>query len=80
MRTQRVLTAPFRPHSHLNLLARGLQWARGRDRMLTFRIAITVAVMAFVTALAAYLILIQIATFHCCSESRGVCRHGRRQR
>jgi hypothetical protein len=48
--------------------------------MLTFRIAITVAVMAFVTALTAYLILIQIATFHCGSESRGVCRHGRRQR
>jgi len=32
--------------------------------MLTFRIAITAAVMAFVTALSACLILIQIATFH----------------
>jgi adenylate cyclase len=32
--------------------------------MLTFRIAITVAVMAFITALTACLILIQIATFH----------------
>ena len=32
--------------------------------MLTFRIAITAAVMAFITALAACLITIQIATFH----------------
>ena len=32
--------------------------------MLTFRIAITAAVMAFITALTACLILIQIATFH----------------
>ena len=32
--------------------------------MLTFRIAITAAVMAFITALAACLIIIQIATFH----------------
>jgi adenylate cyclase len=32
--------------------------------MLTFRIAITVAVMAFITALTACLIFIQIATFH----------------
>jgi adenylate cyclase len=32
--------------------------------MLTFRIAITAAVMAFITALAACLIFIQIATFH----------------
>src|SRR5215471_13685435 len=32
--------------------------------MLTFRIAITAAVMAFITALAACLIVIQIATYH----------------
>ena len=32
--------------------------------MLTFRVAITVAVMAFITALTACLILIQISTFH----------------
>src|SRR6202047_2993786 len=41
-----------------------LQWASGRNRMLTFRIAITAAVMAFITALTACLILIQIATYH----------------
>src|SRR6516165_5835838 len=35
-----------------------------RIRMLTFRIAITAAVMAFIAALAACLIFIQIATFH----------------
>ncbi|HWX32198.1 MAG TPA: hypothetical protein VNZ53_32805, partial [Steroidobacteraceae bacterium] len=37
--------------------------------MLTFRIAITVAVMAFVTALTACLILIQIATFHAAARA-----------
>jgi adenylate cyclase len=36
----------------------------GRRRLLTFRIAITAAVMAFVAALAACLLVIQIATFH----------------
>ena len=37
--------------------------------MLTFRIAITAAVLAFVTALTACLILIQIATFHTAARS-----------
>jgi len=37
--------------------------------MLTFRIAITAAVMAFVTALTACLILIQIATFHAAARA-----------
>jgi adenylate cyclase len=37
--------------------------------MLTFRIAITAAVMAFVTGLAACLILIQIATFHAAARA-----------
>jgi adenylate cyclase len=37
--------------------------------MLTFRIAITAAVMAFITALAACLILIQIATFHAAARA-----------
>src|ERR1700726_3937215 len=37
--------------------------------MLTFRIAITAAVMAFVTALSACLILIQIATFHAAARA-----------
>src|SRR5215469_5307257 len=37
---------------------------RVHGRMLTFRIAITAAVMAFIAALAACLIFIQIATFH----------------
>jgi hypothetical protein len=32
--------------------------------MLTFRIAITAAVIAFITALTACLIFIQLATFH----------------
>ena len=36
--------------------------------MLTFRIAITAAVMAFLTALTACLILIQIATFHAAAK------------
>jgi hypothetical protein len=44
--------------------APGLQWTNGRNRMLTFRIAITVAVMAFIMALTACLILILVATFH----------------
>ena len=47
-----------------SFFAPGLQWADGRNRLLTFRIAITAAVMAFITALTACLILIQIATFH----------------
>jgi len=37
--------------------------------MLTFRIAITVAVMAFITALTACLIFIQIATFHAAARA-----------
>ncbi len=37
--------------------------------MLTFRIAITAAVMAFVTALTACLVLIQIATFHAAARA-----------
>jgi hypothetical protein len=37
--------------------------------MLTFRIAITAAVMAFVTALTACLIFIQIATFHAAARA-----------
>jgi len=37
--------------------------------MLTFRIAITAAVLAFVTALTACLILIQIATFHAAARA-----------
>src|SRR5271154_940453 len=36
--------------------------------MLTFRVAITAAVLAFITALAACLILIQIATFHAAAK------------
>jgi adenylate cyclase len=36
--------------------------------MLTFRIAITAAVMAFLTALAACLILVQIATYHAAAD------------
>jgi hypothetical protein len=41
----------------------------GRNRMLTFRIAITAAVMAFVTAITACLIFIQIATFHAAARA-----------
>jgi adenylate cyclase len=37
--------------------------------MLTFRIAITAAVMAFVTALTVSLIFIQIATFHAAARA-----------
>ena len=37
--------------------------------MLTFRIAITAAVMAFITALTACLVLIQIATFHAAARA-----------
>ena len=37
--------------------------------MLTFRIAITAAVMAFITALTACLILIQVATFHAAARA-----------
>ena len=37
--------------------------------MLTFRIAITAAVMAFITALTACLIFIQIATFHAAARA-----------
>src|SRR6516165_8972450 len=47
----------------------GLQCTNGRHRMLTFRIAITAAVLAFVTALTACLILIQIATFHAAARA-----------
>ncbi len=47
-----------------SLFALAPQWAGGRDRMLTFRIAITAAVMGFVMALTASLVLIQVATFH----------------
>jgi adenylate cyclase len=36
----------------------------GRRRLLTFQIAITAAVLAFVAALAACLLVIQVATFH----------------
>jgi hypothetical protein len=61
-----------------SLFAPGLQWASERNRMLTFRIAITAAVMAFVTALTACLILIQIATFH--AAARAAASHGCRQR
>jgi adenylate cyclase len=59
--SQGVFNHPLRL---LHSSRRHWQWARGRDRMLTFRIAITAAVMAFITALTACLILIQIATFH----------------
>jgi adenylate cyclase len=45
------------------------QWANGRNRMLTFRIAITAAVMAFIAALTACLILVQIATFHAAARA-----------
>ena len=48
---------------------KGLQWASGRNRMLTFRIAITGAVMAFITALTACLIFIQLATFHAAARA-----------
>src|SRR5215471_10228395 len=41
----------------------------GQNQMLTFRIAITAAVMAFVTALTACLIFIQIATFHAAAKA-----------
>jgi len=37
--------------------------------MLTFRIAITSAVMAFIVALGACLIFIQIATFHAAAKA-----------
>jgi adenylate cyclase len=37
--------------------------------MLTFRITITAAVMAFITALAACLIFIQIETFHAAASA-----------
>jgi adenylate cyclase len=37
--------------------------------MLTFRIAITAAVMAFVTALTVSLVFIQIATFHAAAKA-----------
>src|SRR5262249_38290782 len=49
--------------------ARELPWASGRNRMLTFRIAITAAVMAFITALTACLIFIQLATFHAAARA-----------
>src|SRR5580704_16709569 len=52
-----------------SVFAFGLRWASGRNRMLTFRIAITGAVMAFVTALTACLIFIQIATFHAAARA-----------
>src|SRR6202048_4196527 len=52
-----------------SLFASDLQWASGRNRMLTFRIAITAAVMAFVTALTACLIFIQIAPFHAAARA-----------
>jgi hypothetical protein len=51
------------------LFARHLQWASGQNRMLTFRIAITVAVMAFITALSTCLIFIQLATFHAAARA-----------
>src|SRR6266436_796979 len=53
----------------LSIFAPGLQFASGRNRMLTFRIAITAAVMGFVTALTACLIFIQIATFHAAARA-----------
>src|SRR6202022_857972 len=53
--------APLAPRS---LFAPERLWASGRNRMLTFRIAITTAVMAFITALPACRIFIQIATYH----------------
>src|ERR1700730_12697847 len=53
--------APVAPRSPF---APELRWASGRNRMLTFRIAITAAVMAFITALTACLIFIQGATYH----------------
>ena len=52
-----------------SLFAPELRWASGRNRMLTFRIAITAAVMAFITALTACLIFIQIATFHAAARA-----------
>src|SRR5580700_2386337 len=48
--------------------AAALRRASGRDRMLTFRIAITAAVMTFLTALAACLIFVQIATYHAAAD------------
>jgi hypothetical protein len=41
----------------------------GRNRMLTFRIAITAAVMGFISAVIACLIFIQIATFHAAAKA-----------
>src|SRR5215831_15531519 len=52
-----------------SLVATERQWASGRNRMVTFRVAITAAVMAFITALAACLIFIQIATFHAAARA-----------
>ena len=52
-----------------SLFAPEVQWASGRNRMLTFRVAITAAVMTFVTALTACLIFIQIATFHAAARA-----------
>src|SRR5271168_5078432 len=52
-----------------SFFASELQWASGRNRMLTFRVAITAAVMAFITALTACLIFIQIATFHAAASA-----------
>src|SRR6516164_2883207 len=50
-------------------LGKDLPWASGQNRMLTFRIAITAAVMAFITALTACLIFIQLATFHAAARA-----------
>ena len=41
----------------------------GLKKMLTFRLAITAAVMAFIVALGACLIFIQIATFHAAAKA-----------
>jgi len=58
------------------LLARYLPWASGQNRLLTFRIAITAAVMAFITALAACLIFIQLATFHAAARAAAAAAMG----
>src|SRR6516162_1092349 len=59
-----------------SLLARYLAWASGQNRLLTFRIAITAAVMAFITALAACLIFIQLATFHAAARAAAAAAMG----
>src|SRR5258708_3309611 len=54
---------------HVGAVCSRVHRASGRYRMLTFRIAITTAVLAFITALAVCLIFIQAAGFHAAARA-----------